>query len=64
MQPLDPDYVEDMSRKGFDPHLDLAKFAGTVTQDDIDDYKRGERPDLKKVRKSYKVVNYSATYGI
>jgi hypothetical protein len=64
MQPLDPDYVEDMSRKGFDPHLDLAKFAGTVTQDDIDAYNRGERPDLKKVRKSYKVVNYSATYGI
>jgi len=64
MQPLDPDYVEDMSREGFDPHLDLAKFAGTVTQDDIDAYNRGERPDLKKVRKSYKVVNYSATYGI
>jgi len=64
MQPLDPDYVEDMSREGFDPHLDLAKFAGTVTQDDIDAYNRGERPDRKKVRKSYKVVNYSATYGI
>jgi hypothetical protein len=64
MQPLDPDYVEDMSREGFDPHLDLAKFAGAVTQDDIDAYNRGERPDLKKVRKSYKVVNYSATYGI
>jgi hypothetical protein len=64
MQPLDPDYVEDMSREGFDPHLDLAKFAGAVTQEDIDAYNRGERPDLKKVRKSYKVVNYSATYGI
>lgn len=64
MQPLDPDYVEEMSREGFDPHLDLAKFAGAVTQDDIDAYNRGERPDLKKVRKSYKVVNYSATYGI
>lgn len=64
MKPLDPDYVEEMSREGFDPHLDLAKFAGAVTQDDIDAYNRGERPDLKKVRKAYKVVNYSATYGI
>ena len=64
MQPLDPDYVEEMSREGFDPHLDLAKFAGAVTQDDIDAYNRGEKPELKRVRKSYKVVNYSATYGI
>ena len=64
MKPLDPDYVEEMSREGFDPHLDLAKFAGDVTQDEIDAYNRGENPQLKKLRKAYKVVNYSATYGI
>jgi len=63
MKPLDPDYVLEMSREGFDPHLDLAKFAGDVTQEDIDDYNAGKRPDLKAVRKAYKVVNYSATYG-
>ena len=64
MKPLDPDYVAEMSREGFDPHLDLAKFAGDVTQQEIDDYNAGKRPDLKKLRKAYKVVNYSATYGV
>lgn len=64
MKPLDPDYVEEMSREGFDPHLDLAKFAGDITQDEIDAYNRGERPDIKSLRKAYKVVNYSATYGV
>ncbi len=64
MKPLDPDYVEEMSRDGFDPHLDLAKFAGDVTQQEIDDYNAGKRPDIKSLRKAYKVVNYSATYGV
>lgn len=63
MQPHDPDYVEEMSRDGFDPHLDLAKFAGVITQDDIDLHNSGVR-SLKSLRKNYKVVNYSATYGI
>ena len=63
MKPLDPDYVEEMSREGFDPHLDLAKHAGVITQEDIDKHNSGER-SLKSLRKNYKVVNYSATYGI
>jgi hypothetical protein len=63
MKPLDPDYVEEMSKDGFDPHLDLAKHAGDVTQDDIDKHNSGER-SLKALRKNYKVVNYSATYGV
>ena len=63
MKPLDPDYVEEMSQKGFDPHLDLAKHAGIITQEDIDRHNSGER-SLKSLRKNYKVVNYSATYGI
>ena len=64
MKPIDPEYVEEMSRDGFDPHLDLAKFAGQVTQQEIDDYNAGKRPDIKALRKAYKVVNYSATYGV
>ena len=63
MKPLDPDYVEEMSREGFDPHLDLAKHAGVISQDDIDKHNSGER-SLKALRKNYKVVNYSATYGV
>ena len=63
MKPLDPSYVEEMSKEGFDPHLDLAKHAGVVTQEDIDKHNSGER-SLKALRKNYKVVNYSATYGV
>ena len=63
MKPLDPDYVEEMSKEGFDPHLDLAKHAGVITQDDIDKHNSGER-SLSSLRKNYKVVNYSATYGV
>ena len=64
MKPYDPEYVEEMSQDGFDPHLDLAKHAGAVSQDDIDAYNRGEKPELKAMRKNFKVVNYSATYGV
>ena len=63
MKPHDPKYVEEMQQEGFDPHLDLARHARKVTQEDIDAYNRGEL-DLKPLRKKYKVVNYSATYGV
>jgi len=63
MKPLDPSYVEAMSAEGFDPHLDLALHAGVITQRDIDMHNNGER-SLKALRKNYKVVNYSATYGV
>jgi DNA polymerase I-like protein with 3'-5' exonuclease and polymerase domains len=41
----------------------LALHAGVITQQDIDKHNSGER-SLKELRKNYKVVNYSATYGI
>ena len=64
MQPYDPDYVHEMSQADFDPHLDLAKHAGAIEQSDIDAYNRGLKPELKDLRKNFKVVNYSATYGV
>jgi DNA polymerase I-like protein with 3'-5' exonuclease and polymerase domains len=64
MKPYDPDYVDEMSQDGFDPHLDLAKHAGAIEQSDIDEYNAGLRPELKNLRKNFKVVNYSATYGV
>ena len=64
MHSYDPDYVAEMSQPGFDPHLDLARHAGYATQEEIDKYNRGEMPKLKELRKNFKVVNYSATYGI
>ena len=45
MYPYDPDYVAEMSQDGFDPHLDLAKHAGSVTQNQIDRYNNGELPE-------------------
>tara|TARA_R110002012_G_scaffold220445_3_gene392055 strand:+ start:1229 stop:3070 length:1842 start_codon:yes stop_codon:yes gene_type:complete len=63
MMPYDPQYVKEMSVEGFDPHLDLAKHAKFVTQDQIDKHNRGEI-NLKNLRKNFKVVNYSATYGV
>jgi len=63
MQPIDPDYVAEMSREGYDAHLDLCKFAGVVTQEDIDKHNTGEK-DLSALRKKYKAVNYSAIYGV
>lgn len=60
MLPLDPKYVEEMEQPGFDPHLDLAMRAGAITEDDIQN-----RPEYTKMtRKVYKMVNYSAVYGV
>jgi len=63
MMPYDPQYVKEMSVDGFDPHLDLARHAKFVTQRQIDQHNKGEI-DLKPIRKNFKVVNYSATYGV
>lgn len=76
MFPYDPDYVAEMSVPGFDEHLDLAKFAGKVSSEDVqlyvqhkDDHDLGDNlaaiiKAVAKVRKSFKPVNYSAVYGV
>jgi hypothetical protein len=38
MQPLDPEYVAEMSQAGFDPHLSLSVFAGALTQEEYEFY--------------------------
>lgn len=63
MFPYDPGFVKDMSSEGFDAHLDLAKFAGVVTQEQIDLYNKGEL-DLKATRSIYKAANYACVYGV
>lgn len=63
MMPHDPDYVEEMSQEGYDPHLSLALFAGEITQEDYETYD-GEVKWIKDIRKAYKVTNYSAVYGV
>lgn len=63
IQPLDPDYVAEMQQEGFDPHLDLAKHAGAVTQDEIDAHVAG-KINLSAIRKGYKAANYACVYGV
>jgi hypothetical protein len=76
MFPYDPDYVAEMSVPGFDEHLDLARFAGKVSSEDISLYVENKnKSDLSHnlativaqvagVRKVFKPVNYSAVYGV
>lgn len=68
MWPHDPEYVKEMMTPDFDPHLDLAVFAGALTKHEADLYKAGflkkeEEELVKSVRKVYKSVNYAAVYG-
>ena len=63
----DPEFVESMSDPNFDSHLDLAKFAGAVTEEEVLAYVSGDpevQKELKGLRHQYKQANYSATYGV
>ena len=67
MYPHDPEYVKEMSKPGFDAHLDLAKFSHVVTQEEINKYNEKIAEVVEKlypIRKKFKKTNYSATYGI
>jgi hypothetical protein len=61
--PYDPEYVESMMQEGFDPHLDLAVFAGALTEEQAAAHKKKEE-DHGKIRHQYKQANYSCTYGV
>jgi hypothetical protein len=38
IQPMDPKYVEEMSKSDFDPHLTLSVMAGRITKDEYNFY--------------------------
>lgn len=71
MWPHDPEYVKEMLSPDFDPHIDLAVFAGLMTHEDGALYKAADKEfehteiykGLKKVRAVGKKVNYTAVYG-
>ena len=60
MTPLDPEYCAAMEQEGWDPHLDLAKFAGAITEQEIQ--LGGDK--VKSIRKNYKAANYACVYGV
>jgi hypothetical protein len=70
MWDYDPEYVTDQMVEGFDPHLDLAIKAGVLTEEEVESHKlysgsEGvEGINQKELRDIYKMVNYSAIYGV
>lgn len=63
MYPFDPDYVEEMAEPDFDAHLDLAKFAGVLSPEQVQAHADGTE-DFSHIRKNYKAANYACTYGV
>lgn len=66
MWKYDPEYVKEMTTPDFDPHIDLAVFAGAMSESDGRLYKSGtatNMKELKGVRYVYKTVNYACVYG-
>lgn len=80
IQPLDPEYVQEMQREGFDPHFDLALIAEAASQDEVDFYaeikkkhedkeevaedQEAEYTRLGALRHNYKSGNYSCQYSV
>ena len=63
MYRYDPEYVTEMRKPGFDPHLDIAVLAGMLTPEQAENHKQGKE-NHKPVRNDAKQVNFSAVYGV
>ncbi len=59
----DPEYVKEMCKEGFDPHLDLALSTSAIDQGMVDDYKETGNKVIKAIRHTYKQGNYACQYG-
>lgn len=60
--PFDPEYVKEMMKDDFDPHLDLAHTAKKLSDEDVIRYKEGDK-SKKKIRDIFKNGNYACQYG-
>jgi hypothetical protein len=58
----DPEYVDSMKQEDFDPHLTVAGLAGMLTEQQIIDYKNGDK-QWKPVRDIAKNGNYACQYN-
>jgi hypothetical protein len=63
MYPYDPEYVETQLTPDYDPHLDLAEFAGALTHEQVILHKE-KKADFGQIRHEYKQANYSCTYMV
>lgn len=61
--PYDPDYVNEMNRDDYDPHLSLAVSANAISYEQMMAYITGEDKSIKPIRDVYKSANYACQYG-
>jgi len=61
MHDYDPEYVAEMQKKGFCPHLDIAAQAGFITKEQ--QWEKGAKKTYELPRRKGKGVNYSCVYG-
>lgn len=61
--PYDPDYVNEMNRSDYDPHLSLALLAGAISYEAMQAYIDGTNKSIKPIRDIFKNGNYACQYG-
>lgn len=76
MYPHDPEYVKEMQKGDYDPHIAIGMFANLITSEEAQFFKENkDKEDLSpedskklkvisNIRKQSKVVNFSAIYGV
>ena len=61
MWKYDPNYVTEMSKPGYDPHLGVGVFAGLITQEEADFFKLiSKKLDNKEEVSSEEIIRYKA----
>lgn len=64
MLPHDPEYVATMQEGDFDPHILMALIAKMITQEEFDEFKKGNKSaNAKAGRKKGKTTNYASVYN-
>lgn len=61
--PYDPDYVNEMNRSDYDPHLSLAVLAKAISAEQMQCYINGTDKSIKPIRDIFKNGNYACQYG-
>lgn len=64
MLPHDPEYVATMQADDYDPHILMALTAKMITQEEFEEFKRGNKtPNATAARKKGKTTNYASVYN-
>lgn len=61
--PYDPEYVNEMNRSDYDPHLSLAVLARAISTEQMYAYINGTDKSIKPIRDIFKNGNYACQYG-